>query len=277
MCLHSLNVYRYFQKTQGEASTKTINSIVGTGPKGDVTGEALEAVVKERHSSGESDDSAIASSPTNANTFTVGSPEANGEDEDDDDGLGGSEDSCFLPPDVSTSSPKEDIKGILKQQRRCLSESASEPIMSYTADEDDDSGSVCSGGKKSVRFNEVVQRKVFRPNASILGQRNKNAKKSEQKRRRAERRASEGDGDSVPGTTPDKFRHQNNDSKASDPHNDSGVASSLEESNNGSSKGNKNKKKQKNNRQRNNNVKSGGNNKAAAPPFESDLIFDLDI
>ena len=59
--------------------------------------------------------------------------------------------------------------------------------------------------KKSVRFNEVVQRQVYRQNASILGQKIKNMKKAEQKRRKAEqkRRASEGDlpenGNSVDG------------------------------------------------------------------------------
>lgn len=51
-----------------------------------------------------------------------------------------------------------------------------------------------SGTKKSVRFNEVVRRQIFRTNSSILGRCLKNRKKSEQKKRRAiERRMSEGD------------------------------------------------------------------------------------
>ena len=55
--------------------------------------------------------------------------------------------------------------------------------------------------KKSVRFNEVVQRQVYRSNSSILGQKMKNQKKNQQKmRKRAERRASEGD---TPSSTPD--------------------------------------------------------------------------
>ena len=49
------------------------------------------------------------------------------------------------------------------------------------------------GSKKSVRFNEVVLRQVYRSNSSILGQKHKNQKKAEQKRRKAARRASEGD------------------------------------------------------------------------------------
>jgi hypothetical protein len=55
------------------------------------------------------------------------------------------------------------------------------------------SGDSMAGSKKSVRFNEVVLRQVYRSNSSILGQKHKNQKKAEQKRRKAGRRASEGD------------------------------------------------------------------------------------
>jgi hypothetical protein len=59
--------------------------------------------------------------------------------------------------------------------------------------------------KKSVRFNEVVQRQIFRSNSSILGQKRRNAKKNEQKMKErgardnmaVERRASEGDAESL--------------------------------------------------------------------------------
>merc|ERR1712156_677986 len=60
------------------------------------------------------------------------------------------------------------------------------------------------GSKKSVRFNEVVLRQVYRSNSSILGQKHKNQKKAEQKRRKAARRASEGD---VPCDSESPFTH----------------------------------------------------------------------
>lgn len=52
--------------------------------------------------------------------------------------------------------------------------------------------------KKCVKFNEVVQRQVYRSNSSILGQKLKNLKKAGQKRRKAaeKRRMSEGDASS---------------------------------------------------------------------------------
>merc|ERR1712018_882864 len=58
--------------------------------------------------------------------------------------------------------------------------------------------------KKSVRFNEVVQRQIFRSNSSIMKQKRKNEKRNEQKMRKrggrtnmaVERRASEGDAES---------------------------------------------------------------------------------
>lgn len=81
--------------------------------------------------------------------------------------------------------------------------------------------------KKSVRFNEVVQRQIYRSNSSILGQKHKNQKKAEQKRRKAARRASEGD---MPSSSPDFDTHKNAESNDEDHTNDSGVASSYDES-----------------------------------------------
>lgn len=52
------------------------------------------------------------------------------------------------------------------------------------------------GEKKSVRFNEVVSRQLFRSNSSILGQRAKNQKKAMKKRKCQQRRASESDPES---------------------------------------------------------------------------------
>lgn len=59
--------------------------------------------------------------------------------------------------------------------------------------------------KKSVKFNEVVQRQVYRSNSSILGQKMKNQKKACQKRRKAEknRRVSEGDAASFTSSCPE--------------------------------------------------------------------------
>ncbi|KAJ9584436.1 hypothetical protein L9F63_021220, partial [Diploptera punctata] len=45
--------------------------------------------------------------------------------------------------------------------------------------------------KKTVRFNDIVSQKTYRTNSSILGQRKKNQRKTRNKRRCQERRASE--------------------------------------------------------------------------------------
>ena len=93
--------------------------------------------------------------------------------------------------------------------------------------------------KKSVRFSEVVHRQVFRSNSSILGQKMKNVKKAEQKKRRAlERRASEGDVDSLAADKPGSWTEASKKTCPSvapqttddeDSHTDSGLASSVEE------------------------------------------------
>lgn len=112
--------------------------------------------------------------------------------------------------------------------------------------------------KKSVRFNEVVQRQIYRSNSSILGQKHKNLKKAEQKRRKAARRASEGD---MPSSTPD-FKHEAEDY---DQTNDSGVASSYDENGGKSEKSIvKSKKKSKK-------IKNADIDESA------DLIFNLDF
>ena len=126
------------------------------------------------------------------------------------------------------------LRGILKSatKQRCFSESQVSDLMmqrtpsetsgsSIAEEDDDDEGSTGSSSKKSVRFNEIVQRKVFRPTSSITGMTAKNQKKKEQKRKRAERRASESDGDEM-GKTPE-------DAGALSSHDDSGVASSVDE------------------------------------------------
>lgn len=141
---------------------------------------------KERHSSGESQDSAISISPPQ-------SPSKR-----------------FLVIPANLASTKSSLRGILKRSR-ALSESQADKYLSLMMpscesgstiteedeelSENDDTKSVESLTKKSVRFNEVVQRQVYRQNSSILGQKMKNMKKAEQKKRKADqkRRASEGD------------------------------------------------------------------------------------
>eukprot|EP00096_Caligus_rogercresseyi_P004159 TRINITY_DN1831_c0_g1_i4.p1 TRINITY_DN1831_c0_g1~~TRINITY_DN1831_c0_g1_i4.p1 ORF type:complete len:672 (+),score=250.42 TRINITY_DN1831_c0_g1_i4:71-2086(+) len=118
------------------------------------------------------------------------------------------------PPPTSSSS----IRGILKRRVRSYSESQADQIRRWEEaaaslthhglqglqeeetteeDEEEEEGGISNlERKKSVRFNDIVQRQTFRANASILGQRMKNMKKNEQKKRKnalRERRASEGD------------------------------------------------------------------------------------
>ncbi|XP_018561977.1 protein kintoun [Anoplophora glabripennis] len=52
-------------------------------------------------------------------------------------------------------------------------------------------GEISTSLKKTVRFNDVVMRQLFRSNSSILGQKKKNQRKSKNKKRAQERRHSE--------------------------------------------------------------------------------------
>ncbi|KZC10473.1 Protein kintoun [Dufourea novaeangliae] len=61
----------------------------------------------------------------------------------------------------------------------------------YDSVQDINSESDCSSLKKTVRFNDVVSRQLFRSNSSILGQRKKNQRKLRNKKRAYERRMSE--------------------------------------------------------------------------------------
>merc|ERR1712223_376172 len=100
----------------------------------------------------------------------------------------------------------------------------SSPAESCITEEDEDEDDEDGKKKKSFRFNEIVQRQVYRSNSSILGQKVKNQKKAEQKRRKAARRASEGD-------LPSSFNSCEMDESETDNTNDSGVASSMDEAN----------------------------------------------
>ena len=162
---------------------------------------------KERHSSGESNDSAISITP----------PSYNGNEP-----LSPSKRFLVIPANLSSTAETTNVKGILKRGARCLSESQAEYLSSImtsmsmdstiTEESEAESSKSSVESKKSVRFNEVVQRQVYRQNSSILGQKMKNMKKAEQKRRKAEqkRRASEGDspaeGSSSLGKSPSSYQ-----------------------------------------------------------------------
>ena len=91
----------------------------------------------------------------------------------------------------------------------------------------------------------MVHRQVFRTNSSILGRKLKNTKKAEQKKRRVERRVSEGDAEHMSGSGDSNgnrsgswmnVRYGNHedcdedeDDERDERHNDSGVASSVED------------------------------------------------
>ncbi|XP_063238230.1 protein kintoun [Bacillus rossius redtenbacheri] len=104
-------------------------------------------------------------------------------------------------------------KGILKRNgrvSRSLSESSIDDCTWSSLEVATQSGSECCireekedeegeeweddedrGTKKTVRFNDVIFRKTFRPNSSILRQRNKNERRQRNKKRAQERKASE--------------------------------------------------------------------------------------
>ncbi|KAF7399366.1 hypothetical protein HZH68_007958 [Vespula germanica] len=95
-------------------------------------------------------------------------------------------------------------KGILKSHRthdfsRSVSESSadengvaiSSADFSCSSIHDPQSESECCSLKKTVRFNNVVSRQLFRSNSSILGQRKKNQRKLRNKKRAHERKLSE--------------------------------------------------------------------------------------
>ncbi|XP_011700933.1 PREDICTED: protein kintoun [Wasmannia auropunctata] len=99
-------------------------------------------------------------------------------------------------------------KGILKSRRardfsRSMSESSADENSlpasctdyhddyHYDSVHDINSESDCSSLKKTVRFNDVVSRQLFRSNSSILGQRKKNQRKLRNKKRAQDRRLSE--------------------------------------------------------------------------------------
>jgi len=227
----------------------------------------LKSDEKERHSSGESNDSAVCfSTPTSPiksespNRFLV------------------------IPSDFGASAKeRSNLRSILRRTRGYsetnvdflrMASPLSESESSTIAEEEDE----VKREKKTVRFNEVVQRQIYRSNSSILGQKMKNQKKTQQKRRKqAARRASEGD---TPGSVTD-FR--NSDNTGSDACSltdsetiDSGVASSMDEGHD-TSKMIESEKQKSNNKKKNKSKQSKQKIHQEIHNQHSDLIFNLDI
>lgn len=241
---------------------------------------------KERHSSGDSNDSLFSDSPTR---FTVTSV-----------------DELHEPRPKTILPDGSELRGILKaptgpnhvhgsakaKKQRCFSESQTDLLswhgsqssvvstQSVIREEDEDGGVVAAeSAKKSVRFNETIRRQIFRPTSTIAGMTAKNQKKREQKRRQAQRRASEGDADSYSLDSKSKVHKDDEagDKDEEEDHDDSGVASSVDEHH----ESKKGQSKKSSRRKRNNGNNSNSNKLQGKSKFLSesanDLIFDLDI
>ncbi|KAG7188601.1 hypothetical protein KM043_008229 [Ampulex compressa] len=123
---------------------------------------------------------------------------------------------------ASSSGSVSHAKGILKSRRshdfsRSVSESSADEnamhasSMDYQYDymHEINSESECSSLKKTVRFNDVVSRQLFRSNSSILGQRKKNQRKLRNKKRAHERRVSESENSETDERDKYKTNHKN--------------------------------------------------------------------
>lgn len=246
------------------------------------------SAMKERHSSGESEDSALSSSPISEDSSMTEVAAIQVAEDEKGEGDG-------VPLLVISEEPSAKVKGILKPvpgiaprgQRRCFSESqvadtlvgtsqssTSSCLSADTISEAEGNYSVGASSspnshesrKKSVRFNEVVQRQVFRPQASILGQRHKNAKKNEQKRRKAQqRRASESDAvDEIRKAENKRDGRDDDDERESSPEGEGGSGSLVNSTFALAPKTGKGKKRRQNKKQQ-----------LSEPTL--DLMFKLDI
>ncbi|XP_012248654.1 protein kintoun isoform X1 [Bombus impatiens] len=157
-------------------------------------------------------------------------------------------------------------KSILRSQRnhnlsRSVSESSADEIGTaassidchYDSIPDLNSELDCSSLKKTVRFNDVVSRQLFRSNSSILGQRKKNQRKLRNKRRAYERKMSESEASETEDR--DKYKGNQKNTEVSET-----VTSIKEEMN----------------EIRSNNSDDTAKDEVKAQ-FKNDLIFDLDM
>lgn len=92
------------------------------------------------------------------------------------------------PPCLATFSRRSILK-----TSRSLSESNTDEYNTWSSLDSSDNTEDAIGSvvKKTVRFSDVISKKVFRANSSILGQKHKNEKKSRNRKKMARRRLSE--------------------------------------------------------------------------------------
>ncbi|CAB4065227.1 DNAAF2 [Lepeophtheirus salmonis] len=269
--------------------------------KKDAMPEGLEKIapaLKERHSSGDSEDSLMEES-----SFQRERSRFNVTPLDSEEDMTNNLNSLpSLPTHPSTSEDMPSIRGILKRRTRSYSESQADQIRRWEEaaasvsrsanllkdlvmekEEDiEDSGSSCkddsscsmshSYNKKSVRFNDHVERQTFRKNASIFSQRQKNLKMEQKKRKNAlrQRRASEGDAQKdTSSLTIDNFSDSGVEvfSTAEDTEEDNPSPISNPPSQSTKNKSKKNKRKSKNKEEALSNIFQ----------HSEQLMFELDI
>jgi dynein assembly factor 2 len=128
----------------------------------------------------------------------------------------GDELSCSYSPSKS--------RGILKRLSsnrhfvgRSVSESSLDDIVCSSLDSTiPEDGEMSTSLKKTVRFNDVIMRQLYRSNSSILGQKKKNQRKSRNKKRAQERRHSESEASEVEDKKEDDARGDNENNEAGD-------------------------------------------------------------
>ncbi|XP_015111732.1 protein kintoun [Diachasma alloeum] len=206
-------------------------------------------------------------------------------DSDDEENFEGEEEKFNLQKYRSVSESSGDevcgssgsrCRGILKYRRSNFSRSVSESSIDDTAGlassidfnydsvQEVNSESDCCSLKKTVRFNDVVSRQLYRSNSSILGRRKKNQRKLRKKKQAFERRMSESENSETEDrdkykieTKEDNDRNKNNENVKPILNRDK-LSVALIPNNEG--------------KKSNDNV-----NTSPRAEFKNDLIFDLDM
>ncbi|XP_063972006.1 protein kintoun [Diachasmimorpha longicaudata] len=177
--------------------------------------------------------------------------------------------------DEICSSSGSRCRGILKHRRSNFSRSVSESSIDDTAGlassidfnydsvQDLNSESDCCSLKKTVRFNDVVSRQLYRSNSSILGRRKKNQRKLRKKKQAFERRMSESENSE----TEDRDKYKIGTKQDDNNKNNENVKPIL------------NRDKLSVPMISNNEGKKSNDNVNTSPrvEFKNDLIFDLDM
>ncbi|KAG8239590.1 hypothetical protein J437_LFUL019234 [Ladona fulva] len=127
----------------------------------------------------------------------------------------GGEEYGWMAPLLSQSSSVGSSPSLSDINRLTLGESLKEEEEEYDEEEDDDEEDG-EKVKKIVRFSDVISQKTYRSNSSILGQRKKNQRKLRNKKRAAERRASESENSVDEGDTGTDKSDCNSDSSPPD-------------------------------------------------------------